>query len=62
MYNSIVIDSAGYPHIAYYETAKSETEYPQLKYAYEDGSGWHVETVESTKSGSGYYLSLALDS
>jgi len=62
MYNSIVMDSAGYPHIAYYETVKSSTEYPQLKYAYKDGSGWHVETVESTRSGSGYYLSLALDS
>jgi parallel beta-helix repeat protein len=62
IYNSIVLDDSNYPHIAYYQTAKSGTDYPDLKYAYEDASGWHVETVDSVPPGSGYYVSLALDS
>lgn len=60
-YNSIVIDSAGYPHIAYYQNAISGGN-PQLKYAYKDKNGWHIETVESSGSGSGAHVSLALDS
>ena len=60
-YNSIVIDSAGYPHIAYYQNAISGGN-PQLKYAYKDKNGWHIETVESSGSGSGAHVSIALDS
>ena len=60
-YNSIAIDSAGYPHIAYYQNAISGGS-PQLKYAYKDKNGWHIETVESSGSGSGAYVSLVLDS
>ena len=60
-YNSIVIDSKGYPHIAYYQNAVSGGD-PKLKYAYEDKNGWHIETVESSGSGSGAYVSLVLDS
>ena len=62
MYNSIVMDASGYPHIAYFQNANSGTDYPDLKYAYEDATGWHIETVESVPPGSGYYVSLALDS
>lgn len=60
-YNSIAMDSKGYPHIAYYQNAISGGD-PQLKYAYEDKNGWHIETVESSGSGSGAYVSLVLDS
>ncbi len=62
MYNSIAVDASGNPHIAYYQKAESAEEYPELKYAYKDPSGWHIETLETTQSGSGYYVSLALDS
>ncbi|WP_321423208.1 chitobiase/beta-hexosaminidase C-terminal domain-containing protein [uncultured Methanobacterium sp.] len=60
-YNSIVVDSSGYVHIAYSQDAVSGNN-PQLKYAYQDASGWHIETVETSQSGSGYWVSLALDS
>ena len=60
-YSSIAIDANGYPHIAYYQNSISGNN-PELKYAYEDKNGWHIQTVESTPSGSGYYVSLALDS
>ncbi len=60
-YNSIVIDSKGYPHIAYYQNAVSGGN-PKLKYAYKDKNGWHIETVETSGSGSGAYVSLVLDS
>lgn len=62
MYNSVAIDAKGYPHIAYYQKAKSANNYPKLKYAYKDKNGWHIQTLETSKSGSGYYISLALDS
>jgi PKD repeat protein len=62
MYNSIAVDASGNPHIVYYQKADSATEYPELKYAYWTGTTWHIETLESTKSGSGYYVSLVLDS
>ncbi|MFA0847586.1 MAG: chitobiase/beta-hexosaminidase C-terminal domain-containing protein, partial [Methanobacterium formicicum] len=62
MYNSIAVDAAGNPHIVYYQKADSATEYPELKYAYWTGTTWHIETLESTKSGSGFYVSLVLDS
>ena len=60
-YSSIAIDANGYPHIAYYQNSISGNN-PELKYAYEDKNGWHIQTVESTPLGSGYYVSLALDS
>jgi len=62
MYNSIAVDASGNPHIVYYQKADSATEYPELKYAYWTGTTWHIETLESTQSGSGYYVSLVLDS
>ena len=60
-FSSIAIDASGYPHIAYYQNYVSGNN-PSLKYAYEDKNGWHIQTIESTASGSGYYVSLVLDS
>ncbi len=62
MYNSIAVDASGNPHIAYYVYSLFPDMYPQLKYAYHDKSGWHIETVKSAKSGVGYFVSLVLDS
>ena len=62
VYNSIAVDKSGNPHIAYYQVAQSDTDYPKLKYAYKNSTGWHIETVDSTKAGAGFYVSLALDS
>ncbi len=35
-YTSIAVDASGYPHIAYYQKAGSEDDYPELKYTYKD--------------------------
>lgn len=43
-YNSIALDSSDYPHISYCHPIA--TYQSALKYAYKDGSGWHIETVE----------------
>ena len=52
-YASLALDSAGHPHIAYEGLST-------LKYAYYDGTRWHVETVD--RDGNvGRYASLALD-
>ncbi|PKL67474.1 MAG: hypothetical protein CVV28_06350 [Methanobacteriales archaeon HGW-Methanobacteriales-1] len=61
LYNSIVFDSKGYVHISYFQTATSNSD-PKLKHIYQDASGWHMETIDQSKSGSGFYVSLALDS
>ena len=61
-YNSIAVDKSGNPHIAYYQVAQSDKDYPELKYAYKDSKGWHIEIVDSTKAGAGFYVSLVLDS
>jgi PKD repeat protein len=62
MYNSVAVDASSNPHIAYYQKASSGSDYPDLKYAYLDETGWHIETLETTQSGSGFYVSLAMDS
>ena len=61
IYNSMAVDSKGYIHIIYFQTAVSSSD-PKLKYTYQDATGWHTEIVDQSKSGSGYYVSLALDS
>jgi len=53
---SLAYDSLNRPHIAYYDSDADD-----LRYARHDGSGWHVETVES-EGNVGNYCSLALDS
>ncbi|MCL4442227.1 MAG: chitobiase/beta-hexosaminidase C-terminal domain-containing protein [Firmicutes bacterium] len=54
-YTSIAVDTAGYPHISYYDHTKQS-----LKYAYKNASGWHTSTVDSL-SNVGMYSSIALD-
>ena len=60
-YNSLTLDTSGYPHISYYHFG---TSWPgnigDLKYAYQDAAGWHIETVDS-KGNVGQYASVALD-
>ena len=55
-YTSIALDSADHPHISYYDSTNSN-----LKYAYYDGSSWHLETVDSVGN-VGEHTSIALDS
>lgn len=43
LYSQIVLDSDGYPHIAYQDFSGGR----DLKYAYKDEDGWHTETVDS---------------
>ena len=45
-----------YPHISYYDETNAD-----LKYAYRDASGWHIQTVDSEGS-VGTSTSLALGS
>jgi hypothetical protein len=54
-YTSLALDGDGYPHISYFDWGNSD-----LKYAYQDASGWHIETVDSERD-VGLYTSLALD-
>ncbi len=56
---SLALDSSGYPHISYCKS-DYEGQCDDLKYAYRDASGWHIETVDAE----GYVggdTSLALD-
>jgi len=59
---TLALDASGLPHISYYDYASSD-----LKYAYYDGSTWHITTVDSGVNTGDYYeevgwdLSLALD-
>jgi hypothetical protein len=55
MYTSLALDGDDYPHISYFHNSDME-----LKYAYQDASGWHTETVDST-GWVGKHTSLALD-
>jgi hypothetical protein len=55
MYTSLVLDGGGYPHISY--LAFYNYNYT-LKYAYQNASGWHIETVDGAD---GSFTSLALD-
>jgi len=48
---SLVLDPEGYPHISYCQST-------DLKYAYQNTAGWHIETVDS-EGEVGYYTSLA---
>ncbi len=59
-YTSLALDGDGYPHISYYYcgTVSWLCEVSDLKYAYQDAAGWHIETVDSE---GGMYTSLALD-
>jgi hypothetical protein len=54
MYTSVAVDSSDAPHISYVADGI-------LKYAYNDGTEWHIQTVDD-RGWFGWYSSLALDS
>jgi hypothetical protein len=61
-YTSLALDGNGYPHIGYCDSLGGSSGYFQIKYAYEDADGWHIETVDSGGATYGNsYVSLALD-
>ena len=53
-YSALALDSAGQPHISYYDATAGA-----LKYAWWTGAAWDVVTVDA--GGVGEYNSLALD-
>jgi hypothetical protein len=55
-FTSIEVDSAGNPHISYYQATAQN-----LKYAFYDGADWQLRTIDSAGD-VGQYTSLALDS
>lgn len=54
-WNSIAVDDAGHPHIAYWDGTNGA-----LKYAHFSGLAWETETVD--EGDVGWFASLALDS
>jgi hypothetical protein len=58
MNTSLALDGAGWPHISYCGPDWYYWEGSEVRYAYRDASGWHVEAVDSLW---GSYTSLALD-
>jgi hypothetical protein len=52
------LDSQGFPHLSY--TSFIDDSSCDLKYAYQDSSGWHIETID-TGGDVGRHNSLALD-
>jgi len=62
MFNSISLDSKGYPHIAYIHSIYTNPYREELKYAYYDGTKWNIEVVDNEMREQGDYCSIALDS
>jgi len=58
---SLALDSNGYPHIAY-EHENPSTSYSELKYAYKDTYGWHLQVVDDEYHSQGTRCRLDLDS
>jgi hypothetical protein len=57
-HTSIAVDPQGYDHILYFESnARNDT----LRYAYEDGEGWHLGAFDLSAYYVGRYNELALD-
>jgi hypothetical protein len=54
-YNSLALDSSGHSHISYFDDTND-----LLKYAWRDGTGWHIETIDGVSQYGGHN-SLALD-
>ena len=62
LHTSLDVDAAGYPHISYFKCG-DDCNSGELKYAWQDASGWYSETVDTggaTLSVRGF-TSLALD-
>jgi hypothetical protein len=55
-WTSIALDSGDNPHISYYKWGDND-----LKYAYYDGTDWHIETADSSDD-VGWHTSIVLDS
>lgn len=60
-YGDVAIDSSGHPHVSYNKSFDWITCRGQLKYAYHDGSRWHVEVADDSGY-AGLHTSIALDS
>ncbi len=58
-YCSLALDSGGHPHISYCLYDGNQYTCTELRYAFHDGTDWHVEVVDD--AGVGSYSSLALD-
>ena len=54
-YSSLALDAGGYPHISYYDYQNAD-----LRYAYQDASGWHIQVIDSAGD-VGKHTSLTLD-
>lgn len=63
-YNSIAVDSAGFPHIVYMknDNPTSTAQNTHLFYAYKDAKGWHYETIDASMVETGKFPSITLDS
>jgi hypothetical protein len=59
-YTSLALDSNDYPHIGYTDYGSGSSK--DLKYAYKDGSGWHIEIADGGTDYVGDCISLAIDS
>jgi hypothetical protein len=58
---SLTLDTDGFPHVSYGEFVEDAVLDLNLRYAFRDRNGWHIEVVDSAGR-SGYYTSIALDS
>jgi len=55
-YTSLALDVSGYPHISYWDCVNKA-----LKYAKWNGTGWEIETVDTSLGTYGGWTSIALD-
>ena len=58
---SLTLDGEGRPHLTYPFRSCSDTCETAIKYAYQDGAGWHVETVAGASDVYGRSSALVLD-
>jgi alpha-tubulin suppressor-like RCC1 family protein len=60
LYPSLVLDTAGTPHVGYHFAFSPGSSWSDIRYAFYDGAAWHVEPVALDSSPE--WTSLALDS
>lgn len=53
--SAIIVDSSGFPHIAYHDSTNLD-----VKYARWTGSSWNIQTIDSAGS-VGHHISIAVD-